>query len=71
MKGIQECRKEFTKNMSNTKPINASFSEAFLENPGLCVDTYFPKEADNEHFFVKEDFTALLKKKLPTQDNHF
>jgi len=65
LEGIEECREGFTKNMNKLKPINASFCETFMENPGLCVDTYFPKETKSEHFFMKEDFTQLLKKKFP------
>jgi len=70
LEGIVECREGFTRKVNKSKAINESFCETFMENPGLSVDTYFPKETESEHFFIKEDFTTLLKKKFPLYNNN-
>jgi len=64
-----ECREEFTNHLNKTKPINAAFTEDFLENPELCLNTYFPRNLENESFYhLKEDFTFLLKKKFDSEN---
>jgi hypothetical protein len=63
LKTIKESREEFTKRLTN-KISNKEFAEDFLENPGLCVETYFKKDIKNSHLHPKEDFTALLDQTL-------
>lgn len=62
LNSIIYCRKGFSNNLNSSKAVNSAFIEDFLENPGFCMETYFPKNAENRH--SKEDFTFLLKKKF-------
>jgi len=59
LSSIKECREEFTKHLSKKKA-NKDFKEDFIENPGLCVQTYFPEEVGSKNLHSKEDFTYLL-----------
>ena len=70
LNSIIECRKEFTNHLNKTRPTNTIFGEDFLENPGFCLNTYYPKNAENVSFhYLKEDFTFLLKKKLELKED--